>query len=128
MLNKKLFNFSILSLTLALASCASSPEKMQASYVSPMIYNAYTCEQIGLEKSNVERRTNQLYQTLKSEADADKWQMGVGMLLFWPALFSLEGGDSPAAADYRRLKGEYEALQTISVQKSCGIKYEKDLF
>lgn len=125
--NKKMNILFLLSF-LILASCATSPDKMQASYVSPMIYNNYTCDQINMERANVERRTNDLYQSLKKDADNDAWQMGVGLILFWPALFALEGSDSPAAADYRRLKGEYEALQTISVQKSCGIKYDKDLF
>ncbi len=125
--NKKI-NILFLLSSLIVASCATSPDKMQASYVSPMIYNNYTCDQINMERANVERRTNDLYQSLKKDADNDAWQMGVGLVLFWPALFALEGGDSPAAADYRRLKGEYEALQTISVQKSCGIEYDKDLF
>ena len=46
--------------------------------------------------------------------------MGVGLILFWPALFALEGGDGPDAEEYRRLKGEVDALQTVSVKKKCG--------
>ena len=46
--------------------------------------------------------------------------MAVGMLLFWPALFFLEGGDSPEAAEYSRLKGEVEALNEASMLKKCG--------
>ena len=46
--------------------------------------------------------------------------MAVGLLLFWPALFFLEGGDGPEAAEYARLKGQYEALRTVAVQRKIG--------
>ena len=50
--------------------------------------------------------------------------MGVGLLLFWPTLFFLEGGDDPEAAQYADLKGEFEALRQASVQKCCEIEME----
>jgi hypothetical protein len=66
-------------------------------------------------------RTNKLYHNLKKEADADGAQMAVGLVLFWPALLFLEGGDGPEAAEYAQLKGEFEALRENSVQKKCDI-------
>lgn len=102
-----------------LSGCASSPDKMTASYVSPIQYRDYDCEQIAFELDRVSRRSNELYGTLKKEAGKDTAQMAVGLVLFWPALFFLEGGDGPQAAEYSRLKGEYEALQTASTQKKC---------
>jgi len=89
-----------------------------------MQYRSYDCDQIALESANVERRVSELYTTLKKDAEGDEWQMGVGMILFWPTLFALEGGDSPAAGEYARLKGEYKALETVSVEKKCAIKYQ----
>ena len=65
----------------------------------------------------VGQRTSELYQRLKKKATGDKWQTGAGLLVFWPALFLLEGGDGPEAAEYARLKGEYEALRQAAVQK-----------
>jgi len=103
----------------ALSACASSPDKMQSSYVSPMKYSDFTCKQIGMESENTSRRIQVLYNTLKKEADTDKWQMGVGLLVFWPALVFVEGGDGAEAAEYSRLKGEFEALQSAAVNKSC---------
>jgi hypothetical protein len=49
--------------------------------------------------------------------------MGVGLVLFWPTLFFLEGGDGADAAEYKRLRGEYEALQEASVHKKFGLKF-----
>ena len=74
-----------------------------------------------LEMENVSHRTSALYQHLKKERNADNWQTGVGLVLFWPALFFLEGGDGPEAADYAQLKGEYTALQEAAVQHNCAI-------
>lgn len=112
---------SLLALGL-IVGCASNPNKIDAAYVSPLKYAGYDCEQITTEMSHVERRTNVLYQNLKKERNADNWQMGVGLVLFWPTLFALEGGDGAEASEFAQLKGEYEALRDVSVQKKCGIE------
>ena len=100
-----------------LFSCATNPDKIAATYVSPLKYRNYDDEQIILEMDYVGQRTSELYQRLKKKATGDKWQTGAGLLIFWPALFLLEGGDGPEAAEYGRLKGEYEALRQAAVQK-----------
>lgn len=113
--------------TVSLAGCASAPKKIATQYVSPLQYKSYDCEDITMEQARIERRTNVLYHSLKKEADADKWQMAAGLVLFWPVLFALEGGDGPEAAEYARLKGEYEALRVNSVNRKCQLKFEEDL-
>lgn len=107
------------ALATAIAGCASSPDKIQTSYVSPMQYKDYDCDQIEGELERVSRRANELYGSLKKTADNDSAQMAVGMVLFWPTLFFLEGGDGPEAAEYGRLKGERDALEKVAIQKKC---------
>lgn len=103
----------------SLLGCASSPDKISSSYVSPIQYADYNCKQVALEMTNVSRRVSELYGRLDKEAGADTAQMAVGLILFWPALLFLEGGDGPEAAEYARLKGQREALETVAVQKEC---------
>jgi hypothetical protein len=103
-------------------ACASNPDKIDTAYVSPIKYQDYDCQQIATEMDYVGQRTTTIYQRLKKERNADNWQMGVGLLLFWPTLFFLEGGDGPEAAEYSQLKGEFEALRQVSVSKKCGIE------
>jgi hypothetical protein len=98
-------------------SCATNPDKIGATYVSPLKYRNYDEDQIILEMDYVGQRTSELYQRLKKKATGDKWQTGIGLVLFWPALFALEGGDGPEATEYARLKGEYEALRQTAIQK-----------
>lgn len=112
---------ALLISAMTLIGCASNPNKIDAAYVSPMKYKDYDCQQIAMEMDYVSERTNTLYQRLKSERTKDNWQMGAGLLIFWPALFFLEGGDGPEAAEYAQLKGEFEALRTNSVEKKCGL-------
>ena len=112
---------SIMFLTLFVFSCASDPSDLHTTYVSPSQYSSYDCGPIESALATKNRRLSSLYTSLKNEADADDWQMGVGLLLFWPALFFLEGNDGPEATEYRRLKGEVEALGESAAQKKCGI-------
>lgn len=107
-----------------MSSCASNPDSIDAAYVSPLKYAVYDCEQIGLELGYVGQRTNTLYRSLRQKRKADNWQMGVGLLLFWPTLFALEGGDSSDATEYAQLKGEFQALRQNSVEKRCGLSLQ----
>ena len=120
-MNNKILVLALTTVCLGIVGCASNPNKIDAAYVSPVKYQDFDCQQIAMEMDYVSQRTDLLYNRLKKERNADNWQMGVGLVLFWPALFFLEGGDGPEAAEYAQLKGEFEALRTNSVQKRCGL-------
>ena len=77
--------------------------------------------QIGMEMGHVSQRTAELHRSLKTEANNDAVQMGIGLVLFWPALFLLEGGDGPEASEYAMLKGKYSALHDTAVSKQCDL-------
>lgn len=111
-------------LGLLAAGCATQPDKIAAVYVSPIQYQSYSCSQVQAEMERVTRRVGVLQGSLKKEADADAVQMGVGLLLFWPTLFFLEGGDGPEAQEFAQLKGEKEALEKVAIQKECGLRFQ----
>jgi hypothetical protein len=110
----------LLSLTAiaTISGCASSSKNVATSYVSPMQYQSYSCEQVAAEMGRVTSRVNELGGRLDKAAEADAAITGIGLIIFWPALFAL-GGTKQQEADYARYKGEYEALTQISVQKNC---------
>ncbi len=60
-------------------------------------------------------------------ADGDSAAMAAGLILFWPALFFIDG-DSPQVQEYGRLKGQYDALEQVSVKKNCGIQFGESPF
>jgi hypothetical protein len=106
-----------------LSGCASSPDNIAATSVSTLQYENHSCRQIAAEVERVERQVNDLYYRLDKKATGDAVQMGVGLVLFWPALFFLEGGDGPEAAEYSRLKGEMQALEKVAIRKNCGMAF-----
>lgn len=94
----------IASLTAAsfLTACADHPDKIAAQYVSPMQYESYDCDQLGKEMQRVSARVTELGGLQEKAADNSDVAMGVGLVLFWPALFFLDS-HSAQAAEYPHL-------------------------
>lgn len=107
-----------LSTCIALGGCATASKDITAAYVSPMQYQSYDCQQLEGETQRIQARVVQLGGRLDTAASNDKAIAGVGLILFWPALFAL-GGTKQQEADYSRLRGEYDAVQQAAVLKKC---------
>lgn len=107
---------------LGLVACASKSDNISAAYVSPLQYQGYNCNQIRSELSRVSRRVNEVAGVQDSQASKDSVALGVGMILFWPALFFMIGKDKEE--ELSRLKGEYEALEQVAIQKDCNVAKE----
>jgi hypothetical protein len=109
---------AFVSTSLVLAGCATSSKDISATYVSPMQYQPYDCTQLHLELQRIQGRVVELGGRLDQAASNDKALAGVGIVLFWPALFAL-GGTKSQEAEYARLRGEYDAVQQTMIQKKC---------
>ena len=101
-----------------LSGCATQSKDIAATYVSPTQYQNLDCNQLTQEAQRIQGRVVELGGRLDQAASNDKMLVGVGMVLFWPALFAL-GGTKQTEAEYARLRGEYDAVQQASVQKNC---------
>ncbi|MCX7184076.1 MAG: hypothetical protein NTW90_02345 [Nitrosospira sp.] len=106
------------SISVALMGCATSSKNIATSYISPLQYQSYDCDQLAGEIQRVQVRASQLGGTLDKAATNDKWVMAGGLILFWPVLFAL-GGTSNQEAEYARLKGEHDAIAQSAVIKKC---------
>jgi hypothetical protein len=104
--------------SLVLGGCATASKDIVSTYVSPLQYQSYDCAQLAAEGARIQSRVTALGGRLDKAADNDKALTGVGLVLFWPALFFL-GGTKDQEAEYGRLKGEYDAVQQAAIQKSC---------
>jgi hypothetical protein len=107
-----------LTISTALSACASQPEKVVATYVSPATYSSYSCKQIISERNSVVQKVNELTGAQKKKASNDAALMGVGLILFWPALFGLAAG-SDVEVQLANIKGNYDALTAAGTQKGC---------
>jgi len=120
--NKAQKRISAVLLSTFVASCATPPEKISATYVSQLQYSDYSCTQIKGELLRVNRKIIEITGVQRKEANKDAVAMGVGLILFWPALFFLMGDDKKE--ELGRIKGEYDALESVAIQKECDIAEE----
>lgn len=105
---------------LFLSSCAASSESIKASYVSPLAYQNYNCNQISMEIGRISRRVSEVTGQQDDMREKDSVALGVGLIVFWPALFFMIGDDQKE--ELGRLKGEYEALEKAAIEKECNIE------
>ncbi len=103
------------------SACASQPDELAAQYTSDLHYRDWSCNNLEQEAKSIDRRLSELYEGLKTKAGDDQAQMAIGLILFWPALFLLEGGDGPEAAEFAKLKGDRVAIDRVSRFKRCDI-------
>jgi hypothetical protein len=113
----------VVALALGTFGCASSSDKITATYVSPMQYDAYNCKQLAEEAQRVSSRAAQAAGAQDSQATKDAVVTTIGVVVFWPSLFFI-GGDKQNAAELARLKGEMDAIQQESIRKKCGIQFQ----
>src|SRR5262245_40235934 len=101
-------------LGLLAAACASLSDAIKAAYVSPLQYQGLSCQQIGAEMERVSRRASEAAGVQDSQRSSDQWATAGAIILFWPAAFLVKG-DGNNAAELARLKGEFEALEQVSI-------------
>ena len=107
---------------LALTGCATQPKDIAPAYVSTMGYEKLSCAQLQIEAQNVSAAAAAAVGQQEQKSRNDSVAMGVGLVLFWPALFFMKGNGTEAN-EVAQLKGEMTAIQTVSDAKSCGIRF-----
>ena len=107
---------------LFISGCSQKADKISPVYTSPLIYQHYSCDQIRQELLRVNSRVLEVTGQQDSAANKDAAAFAVGMILFWPALFFMVGGDKKE--ELGRLKGECEALEKCAIEKECSIVAE----
>jgi hypothetical protein len=107
-------------LSLALASCASHASSVEPRYVSPTVYENWSCKQLEDERQRLSSEARRIAGLQDENADADAAMMGVGLILFWPALIGLAATED-REEELGRLKGEYNAADQAARHKTCSL-------
>ncbi len=116
-------NLGVPALAIALAGCASSASDIAPSYISPMQYSSYNCQQLALEAQSVSARAATLSGAQDSQRTKDAVATTAAVIIFWPAAF-LVGGDKQTAAELAQMKGQMVAIEQASIAKKCGIQFQ----
>ena len=116
--------FGVAIIALAAASCAKDANQVGATYVSPVMYETYSCAQLAQEAQRVSARAAQAAGVQDEKSTNDKVAMGVGLIIFWPALLFTKGNDENTA-ELACLKGQMDAIEQASIQERCGIAFQR---
>jgi hypothetical protein len=110
-----------IAMALVLSACAQRPDQIAADYVPPSRYAAASCADIRDDTNTAVLRLNELSGAQDAKATSDAVLTGVGLILFWPALFATSGtlGADDHAGEIAALKGEVSALQTAWIANGC---------
>lgn len=117
-------NLGIVALGAALAGCASASSDIAPSYVSPVVYQSYNCQQLGLEAQGISQRAAALSDAQDSQRTKDGLVTAAAIVVFWPAAFFV-GGDKQTAAELANMKGQMVAIEQASIQKKCNIQFQR---
>jgi hypothetical protein len=117
-------NLGAVALGAVLAGCASSSAEISPTYVSPVMYQSYTCQQLALEAQGVTTRAAALSGVQDSQRTKDQWATAAAVVVFWPAAFFVQG-DKQNAAELAQMKGQMVAIEQASIAKKCNIQFQK---
>jgi hypothetical protein len=120
----KTFTALATALSLTAAGCASRSEDVAAAYVSPMAYSNYSCRELAAEAQGVSSAAAAAAGAQDSARTKDVVATTAAVVVFWPAAFFV-GGNGAQAAELARLKGQMQAIETASIQKRCGITFQR---
>jgi hypothetical protein len=109
---------------LMVAGCASKSSDIMPAYVSPVMYQGYSCQQLAQEAQGVSTRAAQVSGAQDQKRSNDQLATAAAVVIFWPAAFFV-GGDGPASAELAQLKGQMTAIEQASIQKKCGIQFQR---
>lgn len=103
---------------LVLAGCATRSQDVRPAPADPADFATWSCERIHDEQDLVQQKAADVAYAVDERAGTNILALGVGVTVFWPALFALRP-DGPEAGDLARLKGRFEALQIAATLRRC---------
>ncbi len=113
-----------LAATVILTGCASRSSEILPDYVSPVMYQNYTCEQLGQEAQTVSRQATIASGQQDKAHNGDVAKTTIGLVIFWPVLL-FNKGDGATANNLANLRGQMQAIQQASIQKNCGFTFKQ---
>ena len=111
---------AILLVACALASCSDAQKSAEvtAQYVPATKYEHLSCAALRDEAARLQASVTGIEAEVDKAYKQDKTMEAVTWVLFWPALFAMDGNDAEA----NRLalaRGEAEAIRAAMLRKGC---------
>lgn len=110
---------AVLVILLGSVSCAPHSYEIRSADVPLDQYEELSCTEVYAEMNSRLRKLEELGSSIDETAETDETQTAVGLILVWPALFWLEGSDTPEAQEYAQIRGEMLSLEHTAILKDC---------
>jgi hypothetical protein len=101
-----------------LSACASRSVEVKSLPVDPADFAGWACDALHDETERVQERAADVAYAVDAHAGNNLIALGVGALMFWPALLAMRP-DGPDAVELAKLKGRHEALVHAAQAKRC---------
>lgn len=98
---------------LALAGCAADPDSIHPAYVSELVYDPYSCAQLGQEEAKLQNALTTVSKEQKDARSGDTWSVA----LIGIPVSSFSGKN--VAAQVAEVKGNLNAVQEAEIKKNC---------
>ncbi len=108
-----------------LSACAETSQNVEAAQVSTEDYDRLSCRQITEEATRVSQAAQAVSVKQNEAAKKDAVTKGVAWAVLGPAALLIKTNEVHSA-ELARLKGELNALERVSVRKTCGIVFQKE--
>jgi tetrahydromethanopterin S-methyltransferase subunit G len=111
-------SFLVVLILLQINGCATTSSSVVAASVSIEPYLKMDCQALMDERRRMETTAREVAQVQDKSAGSDAGVIA-GTIIFGPIFMMGHSGNSGIAVELSRLKGEYEAIETVRKQKSC---------
>lgn len=105
-------------------ACATKSSEIVPTFVSPVQYQNYDCQQLGAEAQSVSQQAAIANGQQDKISRDDSVKTTVGAIIFWPVLL-FNSGDGNQASQVASLKGQMQAIESASIQKKCGFQFKQ---
>jgi hypothetical protein len=108
----------VCGLSVVLSGCATRSADILPALSAASDFMAWDCVRIDDELERVQQRAADVAYSVDERAGNNILALGMGLSVFWPALFALRP-DGLEAAELSRLKGRDEALRSVAKARAC---------
>lgn len=103
---------------LVVCGCASSADEIAPAYIPSNEYADYSCNELSEEYSMIRSQVARMSDAQDDQASQDAFVTATGVVLFWPALFFIEG-DGRQTELLAQAKGREERLRAMLRERNC---------
>jgi hypothetical protein len=102
----------------AASGCATRSGDVVPRKADPAEFASWNCERIDEESDRVQLRAADVAYAVDARVGNNMIALGLGVMVFWPALLAMRP-DGMEAQELAALKGRFEALRSVALQRGC---------